>query len=227
MSSATVVTLAFREPRRFRFGPLCFTSDTRLVSSPSPSIAMRTTSPGFAVYGSGGTATCPVRSHAPTGSVYDECSTAASFAGSRVMSATVAVPSNTDVPPRSIVMRICRTRDIDLPCQHRGRTDRAAAVVDLRLREKERVLPFDAARAHVVPDREGDDLAVRVREDGELGLGDVPGRVLAHADLAAVRDHAPPRSFEEELRPVALVDVLVDRLLGRLFEARLAAAEIA
>src|SRR5439155_25404651 len=90
----------------FACAPLCFTSDTRFESSPRPSIAIRTRSPVFAVYGSGGTSDVPVSSHAPTGSVYDEWSTAARSPGSRVMSATVAVPSKTEMPPRSIVMWI-------------------------------------------------------------------------------------------------------------------------
>src|SRR5438552_9945520 len=119
-----------------------------------------------------------------------------------------------------------RVRDVHLPREHRSWPDRAASVVDLRLRQEERVLSLDAPRAHVVAARERDDLTVRVREDGELGLGYVPCRVLAHADLAAVRNDAPSRRFEEELRPVALVDLLVDRLLGRLLNARLAASQV-
>src|SRR5438105_3541723 len=119
-----------------------------------------------------------------------------------------------------------RSRDVDLPCEDGGRTDRAAAVVDLRLWQEERILSLDAARAHVVAARIRDDLAVGVGENSELGLGHVPGRILAHADLAAIGNDAPPRGLEEELRPVALVHVLVDRLLCRLLDARLTAAEI-
>src|SRR5438094_180523 len=48
----------------------------------------------------------------------------------------------------------------------------------------------------------------------------------SHAHLAAVRNDAPPGGLEEELRPVALVDVLVDRFLRRLLDARLTAPEI-
>src|SRR5439155_5729006 len=119
-----------------------------------------------------------------------------------------------------------RARDVDVPGEDRGRADRTAAVVDLRLGQEERVLTFDAPRAHVVAARECDDLAVRVRENSELRLRHVPRRVLADAHLAAVRNDAPPGGLEEELWPVALVDVLVDRLLRRLLDARLTASEI-
>src|SRR6266850_755187 len=71
-----------------------------------------------------------------------------------------------------------RARHVDLPREHGRGTDRAAAVVHLRLREEERVRSLDAAGAHVVPARERDDLTVGVREDGKLWLWDVPRRVL-------------------------------------------------
>src|SRR5437867_1476817 len=119
-----------------------------------------------------------------------------------------------------------RSRDVDVPREHSGGADRAAAVVDLRLREEERIFALDASRAHVVPAREGDDLGVRVRQDGELGFGHVPRRVLAYADLGAVRNDAPPGGLEEEFRPVALVNMLVDRLLTRLLDARFATPQI-
>ena len=57
----------------------------------------------------------------------------------------------------------------------------AALVVDLGLREIEGVLAFDVARAHVVADRPADDAAGGVDDDRELGLRDVPLRVLADA----------------------------------------------
>src|SRR5213079_2771090 len=114
-------------------------------------------------------------------------------------------------------------RDVDVPREHRRGTDRAAPVVDLRLRQEEWILALDAPRAHVVPAGVADDLGVRVQEDGELRLGHVPRRILAHADLAAVRHDAPAGGLEEELGARALVDVLVDRLLARLLQARLAA----
>src|SRR5205814_207169 len=90
----------------FASAPLCRTRDTVFTSSPSPAMAMRMRSPGFAVYGCGGTSDVPVRSHAPRGSVYTAARTRARFAGSRVMSATLARPVNTDARSRSTVMRI-------------------------------------------------------------------------------------------------------------------------
>src|SRR4051812_14542457 len=57
--------------------------------------------------------------------------------------------------------------NLDIPRTHFGftrvdvdeRTQRAGAVVDLRLRQIEKIFAFDIARTHVVADRVADDLA--------------------------------------------------------------------
>src|SRR5690606_35864065 len=59
--------------------------------------------------------------------------------------------------------------------------EREALIVGFRLRQVERVLAFDVARAHVVADRVADDLAAPVHGQHELGLRHAPLRIAPHA----------------------------------------------
>src|SRR5579884_319341 len=117
-------------------------------------------------------------------------------------------------------------RGMDMPGRDDAGTEGAAGLVDLCLGEVERVFALDTARAHVVAAGVADDLAVGVRQHGQLRLRNVPGRVGADAYPAAGRDYAPAGALEEELRPGGSIDGGVDVLLGRFFNARFAAAEV-
>ena len=105
-------------------------------------------------------------------------------------------------------------------------TDRARAVVDLRLRQVERVVALDVARRDVVADGVADDLAGAVDHQRQLRLGHVPGAVVAHADRHVVAGDAPAVRLEEQLGPLRLVDARVDVLDRRLLLARVAAAQV-
>src|SRR5690606_17534582 len=70
------------------------------------------------------------------------------------------------------------------------RADRAAAIIDLRLRQVERVFALDVARRHVVARAVTDDLHVPVQHQRELRLWHVPAAVFANADAHARPHHA-------------------------------------
>jgi hypothetical protein len=110
-----------------------------------------------------------------------------------------AVPAD-DQPDREAV------RVGHLPGRADHRAQRAAAQVDLGLRQVQRVLALDRARAHVVAHRIAADLARGVEDQGQLGLGHVDGRVGAHRDGLARAGHPPGGRLEEQLRPFGLVD---------------------
>src|SRR6185436_14984481 len=83
------------------------------------------------------------------------------------------------------IAQAIRVADVD------AGADRARAVVDLRLRQVERVVALDVARRHVVADGVTDDLTGAVDDQRQLRLGDVPLAVVADADRHAVSGHAP------------------------------------
>ncbi len=129
-------------------------------------------------------------------------------------------------PPRSMLRWIAEVfQAIDFAEQD-ARAQRARAVVDLGLRQVERVLALDVARRDVVADAKADDLAVRVHDQRQLGLGHVPGAVGAHADRLLVADDAPADRLQEHLGALGFVDARVDVLDRRLGLARLAAAQV-
>ena len=57
-------------------------------------------------------------------------------------------------------------------------TEPSALVVALGLRQVERILPFDVARAHVVAHREADDSQLGGKHQRDFRFGHVPGRIL-------------------------------------------------
>src|SRR5690606_3130455 len=90
-----------------------------------------------------------------------------------------------------------------------GRADRAGTVVDLGLRQVQRVLALDAARGHVVADGVAADGPGAVQHQYQLRLGHVPATVAAHAHRLAVAAAAPAGGLEEQLRPLGTVYLLV------------------
>src|SRR6185437_4590808 len=68
----------------------------------------------------------------------------------------------------------------------------------------------DRAGGHVVALRVPGDLASAGHHEGDLGLGHVDGGVLADRYRLAVAGHPPGRGLEEDLRPLRVVDPLVD-----------------
>ena len=93
--------------------------------------------------------------------------------------------------------------------EHAG-PERATAVVDLGLRQIERILSLDIARAHVVADGVADDLAAIVDEQRQLRLGHVPLGVAANAHVASRSGDAAGRGLEEKLRPLGGIDAIVE-----------------
>ena len=86
----------------------------------------------------------------------------------------------------------------------------AATVVDLGLREVERVGAFDVAGAHVVADGVADDLAARVDDEREFRFGDGPGGIAANFDLTVGACDFVTYGFEEELGAFGSVDAVVE-----------------
>src|SRR5690606_19716248 len=77
-----------------------------------------------------------------------------------------------------------------------------------------------------VADGVAGDVARRIEHQGELRLGNVPGRAVANTKPRAATDTAPRRRFQEDLRPGGIVDTLMHVGLARLFHARIPAAAI-
>src|SRR5690349_18061525 len=98
----------------------------------------------------------------------------------------------------------------DLPGGADRRTERAAAQVDLRLRQVERVLALDRPGRHVVAHGVAGDLAEAVDDQGDLGFRDVDHRVGTYRYRLSVADHPPGRRLEEQLGPFGVIDLLVD-----------------
>src|ERR1700678_4116532 len=93
-------------------------------------------------------------------------------------------------------------RDFGLPRQrafaHQDtRAKSAAAVVDLGLRQVERVLTFDIARAHIVANVIAGDAAAWADHQSQFRLGYGPGGISPDPDLAAGADGAAGCGFEE------------------------------
>ena len=132
-----------------------------------PAMSMWTTSPAARVKSSGGTMPVPVSRMAPLGKLVSLPSQAIrSLEGAGHLSILVA-PSKTALPAALDLQA-----DGDLRPGGHGvgqgddRAEGAGAVVDLGLRQIERVLAFDVARAHVVADGVADELAAAARSPG-------------------------------------------------------------
>src|SRR6185312_9412512 len=67
---------------------------------------------------------------------------------------------------------------------------RAGAVIDLCLRQIERVFAFDVTRAHVVADGVASDLAAWVEQQRQFRLGHRPLRIGSNANRLAGPDNA-------------------------------------
>jgi DNA-binding LacI/PurR family transcriptional regulator len=97
-----------------------------------------------------------------------------------------------------------------LPHRPDPRADRAGAQVDLGLRQVQRVLAFNGARAHVVADGVADDFGGVVEHDRQFRFGHVDFRVGPHRHRAARSGHTPGRRLEEQLGPGRVVHPVVD-----------------
>src|SRR3990172_2645279 len=86
----------------------------------------------------------------------------------------------------------------------------AASIVDLRLRKIKRILPLDAAGAHVVSDAVSKDLPAARDRERELRLGDVPVGIAPDPDLSFMAHDSLRRCFEEQLGSLRTVDSIVD-----------------
>src|SRR6185437_12518239 len=105
----------------------------------------------------------------------------------------------------------------------------ATPVVDLGLRKVEWILALDVARAHVIADGVADDLAARIEQQRQFGLGDRPSCVGADANIRAGTDHTTCCRLEEELRTNGGVDAIVEAAttsVPGLLHARAAAAKV-
>src|SRR5262249_6840474 len=101
----------------------------------------------------------------------------------------------------------------------------AAVVVDLRLRQVERVFALDVAGAHVVADGVADDLEPRRQYQRDLRLRHRPAAVVTNPHALAGADYAIGGRLEEEFRPFRRVHQVVKLGgAGGLALARLAAA---
>ncbi len=92
-------------------------------------------------------------------------------------------------------------------------------VVDLGLRQVERVGPLDRARGDIVGDQEADNLCLGVEDEGELGLGDVPARVRSDAQRCARRGDAARSGLEKQLGALGLGSKRLDIGYDGLVEA--------
>src|SRR3982074_3732517 len=72
------------------------------------------------------------------------------------------------------------------------------------------MVPLDAARADVVGDGVADDLGVRIDDDRDFGLGDVPRRVSADDDLLIWTRPPAPGGLEENLWARGCIDARVN-----------------
>ena len=96
------------------------------------------------------------------------------------------------------------------------RAERAAPVVDLGLRQVERIFAFDVAGAHVVADRVAKDAPAAVDRQGQFRLRRVPGGVRADAHRAAGGGGGARAPLVEQLRPLGGVDAVVEAAAPRL-----------
>ena len=92
-----------------------------------------------------------------------------------------------------------------------ARAQGAAIVVELGLRQIERILALDVAGAHVVADGEPDQLSLRRNDQRQFRLGNRPFRVAADADRLAGTGDAPRHGLEEQLRPRRRIHPVVVR----------------
>ena len=184
-SSDKAISLVKFDPARTSHAPA-----TRFSSVSAPMV-MVTMSPGDMEKSCGGTMPVPVIRNAPRGKSSSLARYSTSSSSGRLICAVRVSPWNADAPAardRQLDRQVLQALDV---AEQDARAERARAVVDLGLRQVERVLALDVARGHVVADAEADDLAGGVHHQRQLGLGHVPGAVGAHADRLLVADDAP------------------------------------
>ena len=147
-----------------------------------PVMEMLTSSPRSRVNSSGGTIPVPVKRSAPLGNSFSLNSHSARLSTVRAHLRERGRSLERDRPAAT-------DDELDLHAGklgHRGhrrhhRPDRARTLVDLRLRQVERVLALDVARTHVVADGVADDLPRRRDDQRQFRLGHAPLGVGADA----------------------------------------------
>ena len=161
------------------------------VSSP---IVMRTRSPRSSEKSSGGTMPVPVMRKTPCGKSSSLPQVVDQFL-QRALDPRRACLAGEDRRGRPAAPRDRSTgsRSAVGVAQRNPGTERARSVVDLGLRQVERVLALDVPRGDVVAGAEPDDLASRVDHQRELRLRHVPAAVATNADRHLVsRPRASP-----------------------------------
>jgi hypothetical protein len=101
------------------------------------------------------------------------------------------------------------------------------AVVHLRLRQVQKILAFDVARAHVVADRTAGNLAARVQHECQLGLWHAPAGIAPDADGVAGGHDFLGNRLEKDFRAIGVVHPVVRRCAEvGFFHARRFAAQV-
>ena len=169
----------------------------------------------------------PVIRNTPCGKLLSRSRYSTSVFGSRFNSVSATDPENSTRSWRTYLD--CDLRRVRQWARgHKNsRPQRAAAVVDLGLRQIQRILAFDIARAHIVANRVADDAPRRTDHQRQFRLRHGPVRIPANFNLAATAHRPACRRLEKKLRPLrrinAIVKVSATRIL-RLLHARTAAA---
>src|SRR5437764_2669735 len=128
------------------------------------------------------------------------------------------------VCPRDAHADAQRVRIRHGPGRRHARAERAAARVHFGLRQVQRVIAFDAARAHVVGDCVADDLSSRIDDQRQLRFGYIPARISSDDDRFLGASDASGGAFEEQLGSLGGVHPGVHVRRAALFDTRLLGA---
>ena len=160
---------------------------TGFASVPIPSMVMRTSSPASRWKSSGGTIPVPVRRITPFGESIVPAEPVDQLLEPPGHPGDGGLPVNRSRrPPRSISRRMpISARGGMAPASVIDGPECTAGVVDLGLRQIERVLALDVPGADIVADREADQLQRGAQDQSQLGLGHRPARVAADANRLA------------------------------------------
>ena len=130
-------------------------------SSVNDPIVTRTRSPRAIENSCGGTMPVPVMRNTPRGKSSSRPRYATSSSNGRFICAVRVSPVKIDRPARITSSTNGQVAKVVRLGEHDAGAERARPVVDLGLRQVQRVLALDVARRHVVARAEADDLAMR------------------------------------------------------------------